>query len=261
MAQPRIGLSMLYMLSEPFSKMTKQLAKVDVSYVEVVDDGTHALSKKRVGGLNEIAKSKGIHFSVHAPFADINIASPSNAMLNASLKRLKQSMQYAHDLNAYLWIFHPGGKSGISSFYPGADWKQNQESIREIHKIAAELGLKIAMENLPEKYNFLMKTPEDFSRFYAETDLEDIGVVLDTGHAHLEGQIQPLLQKLPNKIVHVHISDNHGVFDEHLGLGNGTIDWQNFAKTLKAIEFSGTVLTESVFNAPETLQKVKQLFT
>lgn len=260
MAQPRFGLSMLYMLNEPFGKMTKQLVNVDAAYVEVVDDGTHALSKKRVAVLNEIAKSTGISFSIHAPFADINVASPSKAMLNASLKRLKQSMQYAHDLDAYLWIFHPGGKSGISAFYPGVDWKQNKESIHEIHKTATDLGLKIAMENLPEKYNFLMKTPDDFSRFYSETGLEDIGIVLDTGHAHLEGQILPLLQKLPKKIVHIHISDNHGVFDEHLGLGFGTIDWQNFAKTLKAIGFSGTVLTESVFNAPETLQKVKQLF-
>ncbi len=260
MAQPRIGLSMLYLLSEPFSKMTKQLAKVDVSYVEVVDDGIHALSKKRVAILNEIAKSKGIRFSVHAPFADINPASPSKAMLNASIKRLKQSMHYAKDLDAYLWVFHPGSKSGISAFYPGADWKQNQQSIRELHKTAADLKLKIAMENLPEKYNFLMKTPDDFSRFYAETGLEDIGIVLDTGHANLEGQIQPLLQKMPKKIVHVHVSDNHGVTDEHLGLGYGSIDWQQFVKTLKSIGFSGTVLTESVYNAEETLQKVKQLF-
>jgi sugar phosphate isomerase/epimerase len=260
MAQPRFGLSMLYLLSEPFSTMTKQLAKVDVSYVEVVDDGTHALSKKRVAALNKIAKQKGIRFSVHAPFADINVASPSKAMHNASIKRLMQSMQYAHDLDAYLWIFHPGGKSGISAFYPGADWKQNKESIREIYKTSKDLGLKIAMENLPEKYNFLMKTPDDFSRFYAETGLEDIGIVLDTGHAHLEGQIQPLLQKLPQKVVHIHISDNHGVTDEPLVLGDGSIDWREFAKTLKAIGFSGTVLTESVYNAPETLQKVKQLF-
>jgi sugar phosphate isomerase/epimerase len=260
MAQIRFGLSMLYMLSEPFGKMTKQLSKVEAAYVEVVDDGTHALSKKRVAVLNEIAKSTGIRFSVHAPFADINVASPSKTMLNASLKRLKQSMQYAHDLDAYLWIFHPGGKSGISAFYPGADWTQNQESIREIHKTAADLGLKIAFENLPEKYNFLMKTPEDFSRFYTETGLEDIGIVLDTGHAHLEAQIQPLLQKLSKKIVHIHISDNHGVFDEHLGLGYGSIDWQGFAKSVRANGFSGTLLTESVFNAEETLQKVKQLF-
>jgi sugar phosphate isomerase/epimerase len=260
MSKPRIGLSMLYMLGEPFKKMVKQLGKTRTPYVEVVDDGYHALSKRRVQALNEAAASFGLNYSVHAPFADINVASPSKPLLKASLKRLKRSMQYAWDLDAYLWVFHPGGKSGISSFYPGADWKQNASSIMSLHKAAKNLGLKIAMENLPEKYNFLMKTPQDFSTFYGETGLDDIGIVLDTGHANLEGQIQPFLQQLLGKIVHVHISDNHGITDEHLGLGYGAIDWQQFARMLKAADFSGTILAESVFNAEDTLQKLKQLF-
>ncbi len=116
------------------------------------------------------------------------------------------------------------------------------------------------MENLPEKYNFIMKNPEDFQRFYTETGLDDIGIVLDTGHANLEGQIEPFLAKLPKKIVHVHISDNHGEEDEHLGLGDGKIDWQQFAKLLKSISFNGTILTESVFNVQETMQKLRELF-
>ncbi len=251
---------MLYTLSEPFNKMTEQLSKVDASYIEVIDDGTHTLTKKRVLTLNEIAKSRCIRFSVHAPFADVNIASPSKTMLKASMKRLKRSMQYAKDLDAYLWVFHPGSKSGISAFYPGADWQQNLKSIQDLGETATNLGLKIAMENLPEKYSFLMKTPEDFNRFYKETGLNNIGIVLDTGHANLEGQTQRFLQNLPKKIEHIHISDNHGKTDEHLGLGDGSIDWQEFFKRLNAIGFSGTILTESVFNAEETFQKLKQLF-
>jgi sugar phosphate isomerase/epimerase len=260
MSQPKIGLSMLYMLSEPFSKMVKQLSSVPTKYIEVVDDGYHALSKKRVAVLNQAVKSHSLKYSVHAPFADINVASPSKTMLKASMKRLKLSMQYANDLDAYLWVFHPGYKSGISSFYPGADWKQNQTSIQELDKTATDYGIKIAMENLPEKYNFLMKTPQDFTKFYTETGLTDIGIVLDTGHAYLEAQIQPFLQQLPTKIAHVHISDNHGETDEHLGLGSGSINWQQFTKELKTTGFSGTVLTESVFNVNETLQKLKELF-
>ena len=256
----RIGLSMLYMLSEPFGKMVRELDKAQTQYIEVVDEGYHTLNKKRVAILNEAAKTHGLKFSVHAPFADINPAAPSKPMLNASMKRLKQSLQHACDLDAYLWVFHPGSKSGISSFYPEQDWKQNAASIAELHATAKNLGLNIAMENLPEKYNFLMKKPEDFQRFYKETGLEDIGIVLDTGHANLEAQIQPFLQQLPKKIVHVHISDNHGETDEHLGLGYGKINWHEFAKALKATGFSGTILAESVFNVEETLQKLRQLF-
>jgi sugar phosphate isomerase/epimerase len=260
MPKPKIGISMLYTLSEPFDKMIKQLNKASTPYVEVVDEGLHTLSKKRVKILKEAAKSLGLKYSLHAPFADLNIASPSKPILKASMKRLKQSLAYANELDAYLWIFHPGNKSGISTFYPEQDWKQNNEGIRTLHKTAKDYGITIAMENLPEKFNFILTKPEDFTRFYTETNLNDIGIVLDTGHANLEGQIQPFLQKLPSKIAHIHISDNHGTADEHLGLGYGAIDWQQFAKTLKATGFQGAILAESVYNVQETLQKLRELF-
>ena len=252
---------MLYCLSEPFSKMVKRLATVETSYIEVLDDGLHTLNKKRVAVLKEAAESHGIEYSVHAPFADINIASPSKPMLNAALKRLKQSIAHANALNAQLWVLHPGMKTGISMFYPGKDWKQNLKSIQALSKTAEDYGVKIAMENLPEKYWFIMKTPEDFAKFYAETGLEDIGIVLDVGHANLEGLTYPYLKQLPHKIAHVHVSDNNGEVDQHLGLGYGKINWQQLAEKLKEIGYDKAIVTESVDHVEETLQKMKHLFT
>jgi sugar phosphate isomerase/epimerase len=261
MVQPKIGLSMLYMLGQPFEMMLSELRNSPTEFVEIVDDGYHTLNKKRVRLLNEVADSRNLKYSVHAPFADLNVASLSKTVLNASMKRLKQSLKHASALNAYLWVFHPGNKSGISSFYPGLDWQQNTNSILELHEIAKDLGLRIAMENLPEKYNFLMKNPEDFFKFYKETGLENVGIVLDTGHANLENKIEPYMLKLSNRIVHVHVSDNHGEVDEHLGLGYGKIDWNLFVKGLKTSGFNGTILVESIFNIQETIARLMHLFS
>ena len=259
MIKPKIGLSMLYCLSEPFSNMLKRLDKVETPYVEVLDEGLHALTKKRVAALNRAAKSRSIQFTVHAPFADINIASPSKPMLTATLKRLKESMAYASALDAKLWVFHPGSKTGISMFYPGEDWKQNIQTIRKLHETAEEYGLNIAMENLPEKYGFIMKTPEDFQKFYKETGLNDVGIVLDVGHANLEGQTERFLRELPDKIGHIHVSDNMGENDQHLGLGYGKINWQRFAGTLREIDYDKMVMIESAEHVAESLQKLRQL--
>jgi len=259
MPKLKIGLSMLYCLSEPFDKMIKRLNKVEVRYVEVLDEGFHALNKKRVATLNQTAKSRSIEYTAHAPFADINIASPSKPILTASLKRLKESMAYANALNAKLWVFHPGNKTGISTFYPGEDWKQNIRGIRELHETAEEYGLNIAIENLPEKYGFLMKKPEDFQKFYKETSLNDVGIALDVGHANLEAQTEQFLKKLPDKIVHIHVSDNMGENDQHLGIGYGKINWQQFAETLCEIAYDKKVMVESVEHVGESLQKLRQL--
>jgi len=260
MAKPKIGLSMLYRLGESFQKMTEHLPKAETSYIEVVDDGFHALNKQRVSMLKKIGKSCCLKYSVHAPFADINIASPSKPMLNAMIKRLKKSIICAHDLNACVWIFHPGLQTGISMFYPRMDWLQNIETAQSLFKIANDYGVKIAIENVPEPYPFLMKSVEDFKKFYDEIG-EDIGLVLDIGHTSINGQIELFLKTFADKIVHVHAHDNDGRNDQHLGIGNGNIDWKNTAAWLKKISYDRVVAIESVEHVQESLRKLKQLLT
>lgn len=258
MSKAKVGVSMLYCLGEPFNRMVKRLGTMNTRYIEILDDGTHELDKKRIATLKEAAKSFGLEYSLHAPFADINIASPSKSMLDASMKRLKQSMGYANALDAKLWVFHPGAKTGIGQFYPGADWKQNIQSIKELCKTAEELGLNIALENLPAKYYFFMSKAEDFVKFYRETN-SPVGIVMDLGHANLEGQIEPFFKMLADKIIHIHASDNDGVEDQHLGIGQGKINYDWFAETIKKMGYDKSVIIESITDITQSIQKLTQL--
>jgi sugar phosphate isomerase/epimerase len=258
MSKAKVGVSMLYSLGEPFNRMVKRLSNIGTRYIEVLDDGTHELDKKRVSLLKEAAKSYDLEFTVHAPFADINIASPSRTILDASMKRLTQSLDFTRALDAKLWVFHPGARTGITQFYPGSEWKQNTESIQELYAEAEQLGVNIALENLPAKYWFLMRSPEDFNRFYKETGLK-IGIVLDLGHANLEAQIQPFFNQLADKIIHIHASDNMGVDDDHLGVGYGKIDYNAFAETIKKLDYDQRVIVESCSHVPESIAKLKAL--
>jgi sugar phosphate isomerase/epimerase len=259
LAKPKIGLSMLYCLGDPFKKMIAQLSKAQVSHIEIVDDGFHTLNKKRTLLLKDIGESQGLQYSVHAPFADINIASPSKPIYNAMLKRLKTSIDNANALDAYMWIFHPGLRTGVSMFYPNMDWKQNLKTAQTLFKIAEDCGVKAAIENVPEPFPFLMKGIEDFTKFYKETS-ENIDLVLDVGHANLNGQMKDFLKVFADKIVHIHAHDNNGKDDQHLGIGYGTVEWENFAALLKKIAYDKVVVIESVERIEESTRKLKQLF-
>jgi len=259
MDKPEIGLSMLYCLGEPFKKMTEHLIKAETAYIEIVDDGFHTLNKQRVSMLKNVGESHGLKYSVHAPFADINIASPSKPMLKVMLKRLEKSISYASDLNAYVWVFHPGLETGVSMFYPGMSWLQNLKTARLLLKIASDYGVKIAIENVPEPYPFLMMSVEDFTKFYDEFN-EDIGLAFDVGHANLNGQTERFLTILAGKIVHIHVHDNDGKIDQHLGIGYGNIDWKNVANLLKRISYDKLVIIESFEHIEESMHKLKQLF-
>jgi sugar phosphate isomerase/epimerase len=109
---------MLHKLGDPFYESIKYILKRDIKFIEVVDEGLHALNKRRVSKLLDLSKSYDLKFSVHAPYADINIASPSSFLLRAMVKRLLASLVNAHFLEARLWILHPGIETGVSMFYP-----------------------------------------------------------------------------------------------------------------------------------------------
>ncbi|MDH5483068.1 MAG: sugar phosphate isomerase/epimerase [Candidatus Bathyarchaeota archaeon] len=257
MSQPKIGLSTLHSLGEPFKKMTEYLTKTKTKYVEIIDGGIHTLNKRRVLTLKTIGESYDLRYSVHAPFEDINIASLSKPLLKAMVKRLEKSIAYSNSLNAYMWIFHPGLRTGVSWFYPNVDWLQNLKTTELLFRIADDYGVKIAVENVPEPYPFLMKSVADFLKFYNEVK-EQIDLVLDIGHAHINGQTELFLKTFADKIVHIHAHDNDGKNDQHLGIGYGTVDWVNVANILKRIFYDKVVIVESFYRTEESMQKLKE---
>jgi len=256
----KIGLSMLFCLGEPFSSLMQRLREVDVHHVEVLDEGLHALNSRRIKALRRVAQSRDLELMVHGPFADINIASPSPILRRTILRQLEKSISHARQLDCPLWVFHPGLKTGVSEFYPGLDWQLNMESVRVLSRAARKHGVEIAIENVPEPHPFLMKSVQDFSRFYGELD-EDIGLVLDIGHANLNHQVQGFITQFPDKIVHIHASDNNGTQDSHLGIGHGTVDWASVAEAVKKIGYGNVIMLESIEHIEESLQTLRKLFT
>ena len=257
--KPEIGLSMLFCLGENFPSVLKRLQEVNVRHVEIIDEGSHALNTRRIKSLKKVAKAHDLDFVIHAPFAGINIAVPTPVLRGTVMKRLKKSILYAGQLDCRLWLFHPGLKTGVSHFYPGADWQLNLESVRDLLKIARKEGVEIAIENVPEPYPFIMKSVQDFSRFYNELG-DDIGMVLDVAHANLNHQIQDFVRQFPEKIVHMHVSDNDGAHDLHLGIGYGTIDWEAVAKEIKKAEYDSLIMLESIEYVEESLENLQKLF-
>ena len=260
LGKTKIGLSTLFCLGKPFPSLLKHLRKVDVRHVEIVDEGLHSLNSRRVKALKRVAQSKDLDVAVHAPFAGINIAVPSPVLRRTILKRLKKSIFYSGQLDCRLWLFHPGLETGVSHFYPGLDWQLNLDSVRALLRVAKEHGVTIAIENVPEPYPFIMKSVQDFSLFYDELD-DDIGLVLDVAHANLDRQIRDFIRQFSEKIVHMHVSDNDGAYDLHLGIGYGSIDWESVAKAVKEAKYDNVIMLESIECVEESLQTLRKLFT
>ncbi len=254
MGKIEVGLSMLFCLEEPFSSLVKRLRKVTVRQVELVDEGLHALNAQRVKALKKAAESLDLEFTVHAPFFGNDIASPDAVLRRKFLEKLEKSLLYSSQLDCRLWLFHPGMRIDAS-----LDWQLNLESAHRLLETAEKHGVKIVIENIFEPYPFLMKNVEDFRRFYRDFG-EGVLLALDVGHANVNHEIQAFIKEFPDKLAHVHASDNDGTGDQHLGIGRGNINWREVAEALKQRGFNGVVMVESVKNVEESIKNLQMFF-
>ena len=260
MARARIGLSMLSCLGESFSSLCQRLENTTIPNVELVDDGWHSLDQERVRRLNEIRESRDMKFTLHAPFANINIATLSPDMRRFTVDRLRRSIDSARELDCATLVIHPGLRTGLNGFYPGMGWELNVESVQNLLKLTRDSGVRIAVENCPAKYGYLVSSVDEFSQFLDQVG-GDLGLALDVGHSHIDGITYALIKRLGRNIVHIHAHDNDGKRDLHLGVGYGTVDWKRLAHGIRQLDFDGVIIVESYQHIMESISKLQELFT
>jgi sugar phosphate isomerase/epimerase len=127
------------------------------------------------------------------------------------------------------------------------------EFIGDMVEASEVLGITICLENMMPRNGFGVEPPELDMLFWRFPTLQ---FTLDTGHANLgEGgrtRLSELVERFGERLGHVHLSDNRGMYDDHFPLGLGTIDFRRLAKALKEIGYDGTVTFE-VFDEDRNL--------
>lgn len=253
-----IGLSSLYLIGKPFKSLLESIRLHDVKLWEVVDENTLKLDEHRIQSLLELKKKHNLTFTIHAPFADVNIASLVPEVRQMAMERLEQSIQHASQLEAEAIVIHPGHRGALTSFYPTEEWRLNVDAIARLAASAKDMGVQLCLENMPKGYSTLMNDHESFNRIHDELGWEDFRIVLDIGHANTSGELSILLDRFSRQIVHVHAHDNQGNRDSHEEIGKGTVDWQIVAQKIRQTSCR-TVVVESTKGVDASLERLQQL--
>ena len=138
-------------------------------------------------------------------------------------------------------VVHPGLLSPLGSQMPDRCWERNVEALRAVCDHARDYGVRICLENMPNMNKLLCRTPEELFGMVEAVGRDNLGTTFDAGHAHTMGNTGTFL-KDKARITHVHIHDNFGASDQHLPLGEGTVDWDLVLGALR--DFDGVVVVE-----------------
>lgn len=188
----------------------------------------------------DIIPSYKLSYSIHAPVSDVNLASLNERIREDSVLEILTTAEAAASLDIDLLTLHPGVTSFSVPYTEEKAMEKAKKSLRAIDRISSEYGVRIAVENMQSFPFMLGQTAEEMKELIGDTNL---GFCLDIGHANTTGQIDELIKEFGDRLINVHIHDNHGVHDEHLTLGEGDIDFKAVLDKLRG--YTGNYIIES----------------
>ena len=197
-------------------------------------------SREHVSELADWFSSNPIHpFSMHAPlFPDremgragapaVNVLHPEKSRRIDAMDEIKRALEAAERIPFRNMVLHLGEKDDQWS---PRTIEYAETALEHLGAFAHPLGVRLLVENLLSEPT----TPPRLLTILEMGHLPNIGICLDAGHAHIQSSVSEAIAILGNRIAATHLSDNHGVKDEHLWLGDGTIDWSAAAKALNEL--------------------------
>ena len=122
-------------------------------------------------------------------------------------------------------------------------WTRSQNQIRKLIPLAAELEVRIAIE---EVWNRFLLSPMEMATYIRDFESPWIKVWFDVGNVLLYGYPQDWIRTLGTSIVKLHVKDFKRKEDGYawVNLGDGDADWPQVRQALAETAYSGSAIAE-----------------
>jgi hexulose-6-phosphate isomerase len=123
-------------------------------------------------------------------------------------------------------------------------YARSQENIRKLIPYAEQAGVKIAIE---EVWNKFLLSPVEFARYIDEFNSAYVGAYFDVGNVVEYGFPEEWIRELGKRILKVHIKEYAKPRRFGYKLGEGEIDWPAVRQALVDVGYGGWITAEVDF--------------
>ena len=174
--------------------------------------------------------------SVHGPYYPL-----LDTDRREGIAMLSRHAQAASALKTHAMVIHPVYHQHLHVtpiMKKAMDWDVDLSNA--ISDVLGDSGTYLAIENVP--FNSFAYLETLFSRL----PQSNIGMCFDTGHYHVrpEHTLEKIIQTFGPHIVHLHLSDNDGLSDQHLPITQGNFPWQAFFKHFSPAKVNNHLMIE-----------------
>lgn len=217
----KIGFSTLALFMSPLEDCLKTATKDGFQLMEILCEGPYwpRNALEMDNKVYEAFYSYDIDVYLHSPTIDLNPGSLNPGIREETLKQLKETIDFAVEINAIAITTHPGLIHRFEERVRNYGMNHAIETLRDVNDYAMERGIKFSVENMPNKYAYFCNSAEEHQLFINECGSY---ATVDTGHANTSENVEAFFKM--DRIVYYHLNDNNGEKDQHLTLGEGTFD-------------------------------------
>ena len=200
----------------------------------------HMFSKDADALLDKVAKRVrrlSGPIGVHGPFIDTTHASSDPEIVRVCRDRYVGALNIAQTLDARYVLFHSQYNTMLKlEAYPDMYHEASLRFWPEILEKAAAQGLSIYIENMFDV------DPAPMRRLADAFDTPAFKLCLDLAHSQIysERSFEEWATAFGRHLAHVHMNDTRGTYDDHLGLGQGSL---NIREALQALESTKLPIT------------------
>jgi sugar phosphate isomerase/epimerase len=177
-------------------------------------------------------KKRGCAITLHAPFLDLSPGSPDPKVREITRLRYNQLIDTISIFTPLSIVCHSGYDDDRYSFCKDSWMGYCIETLKWLGDEIHQRGSRMMLENVYETH------PDDLLAVLKYLNPDHTRCCLDIGHLTVFGK-SPLdvwISALGPYVGQFHLHDNHGARDNHIGLGEGCIDFSPVFNFINAMQ-------------------------
>lgn len=197
--------------------------------------------KSDVKALQKAAANAGVAIAsvMNSDHWGYPLSSPKASVVNKSIQGMITSMENAAALGTDCVLLVPAVMTPDVTYEDA--WKRSRAAIRRMLPTAKKLGVKIAVENV---WNKFLLSPIEFKAYVDSFKSPLVKAYFDVGNILLTGYPQQWIRTLGRRIARVHLKDFDAGTKQFVPLREGSLDWPAVRQALADIRYNGYLTAE-----------------
>ncbi len=259
LTRPRFQFSVKWgMIQEPGLSVTDKFKLLkDLGYDGVEMDSQFAVPAKEILAAQDATgiPAQGV---VNANHWSIRLSDPTADLRAKALEELLAGIRYTHEIGGSTLLLVPGAARDAVNENKEQVWERSIAGIRQAIPLAAELGVRICIENVWNHFLYQHgddaptdQKPDEFIRYVDEINSAWVGIYFDLSNHRKYSYAPDWIRAMGTRIVKCDTKDyrlakdaGEGKKEGFCDIGDGSVDWAETRKALADINYYGWISSE-----------------